>query len=270
MLALRSAEHQTLEIGYIFHPGYGGQGFATETVRALVDLAFRIIGARRIIARVDTRNRRSCTLLERVGFRLEAHLVENEWLKGELTSEYDYGLLAREWPRSASRSTPLSYIPFVAAATPALFHLVHEALAVGRAGSLRGLGADPAPARIGAGADVLPGVDGGHRGGDHDDESEDAEEDQILPADSQDEQGQSGEEADTGEGGPTPVHPASAGAAHGIDQFRVLGCERSLHLLEEPLLLIREGHWPPPMGLVVRRCRSSRMGRSSLSLGCGR
>ena len=100
LLALRSTEHQTLEIGYIFHPGYGGQGFATETVRALVDLAFGIIGARRIIARVDTRNRRSCTLLERVGFRLEAHLVENEWLKGELTSEYDYGLLAREWPRS--------------------------------------------------------------------------------------------------------------------------------------------------------------------------
>ena len=100
MLALRSVEHQTLEIGYIFHPGYGGQGFATETVRALVDLAFGIIGGRRIIARVDTRNQRSCTLLERVGFRLEAHLVENEWLKGELTSEYDYGLLAREWPHS--------------------------------------------------------------------------------------------------------------------------------------------------------------------------
>ena len=107
MLALRSAEHQTLEIGYIFHPGYGGQGFATETVRALVDLAFHVIGARRIIARVDTRNRPSCTLLERVGFRLEAHLVENEWLKGELTSEYDYGLLAREWPRSDG----VSYIP---------------------------------------------------------------------------------------------------------------------------------------------------------------
>ena len=65
LLALRSAEHQTLEIGYVFHPDYGGQGFATETVRALVDLAFGIIGARRIIARVDTRNRRSCTLLKR-------------------------------------------------------------------------------------------------------------------------------------------------------------------------------------------------------------
>ena len=100
LLALRSAEHQTLEIGYVFHPDYGGQGFATETVRALVDLAFGIIGARRIIARVDTRNRRSRTLLKRIGLRLEAHLVENEWLKGELTSEYDDGLLAREWPVS--------------------------------------------------------------------------------------------------------------------------------------------------------------------------
>jgi RimJ/RimL family protein N-acetyltransferase len=81
LLALRSVEHQTMEIGYVFHPGYAGQGFATETVRSLVDLAFGPIGARRIIARVDTRNRRSCALLERVGFRLEAHMVENEWLK---------------------------------------------------------------------------------------------------------------------------------------------------------------------------------------------
>jgi hypothetical protein len=29
--------------------------------------------------------------------RLEAHLVENEWVKGELTSEVDYAVLSREW-----------------------------------------------------------------------------------------------------------------------------------------------------------------------------
>jgi RimJ/RimL family protein N-acetyltransferase len=101
LLALRSVEHETLEVGYIFAPASGGRGYATESVRATVDLAFGPLGARRVIARVDDRNAASCALLNRLGFRLEAHLIENEWLKGELTSELDYALLAREWSRAA-------------------------------------------------------------------------------------------------------------------------------------------------------------------------
>jgi RimJ/RimL family protein N-acetyltransferase len=31
--------------------------------------------------------------------RLEAHLVENEWVKGEWQSELGYALLASEWRR---------------------------------------------------------------------------------------------------------------------------------------------------------------------------
>ena len=104
LLALRSVEHQTLEVGYIFAPATGGQGYATEAVRALVELAFSTVGARRIIARVDSRNRPSSALLERLGFRLEAHLVENEWFKGELTSELDYAVLSREWPPPERRA----------------------------------------------------------------------------------------------------------------------------------------------------------------------
>jgi RimJ/RimL family protein N-acetyltransferase len=97
LLALRSVEHQTLEVGYIFATASGGRGYATEAVRALLALAFGPLGSRRVIARVDDRNAASSALLGRLGFRLEAHLIENEWFKGELTSELDYALLAREW-----------------------------------------------------------------------------------------------------------------------------------------------------------------------------
>ncbi|HET9649339.1 MAG TPA: GNAT family protein [Microlunatus sp.] len=97
LLALRSVQHQTLEVGYIFAAAQTGHGFATEAVRALLHLSFGRIGARRVIARVDTRNVRSRGLLERVGFRQEAELIENEWFKGELTSEADYAILSREW-----------------------------------------------------------------------------------------------------------------------------------------------------------------------------
>ncbi len=97
LLALREPEHETLEVGYIFDPAHAGQGFATEAVRALLDLAFGELGARRVIARVDTRNAASLALLRRLGVRQEALLVENEYFKGELSSEADFAILSREW-----------------------------------------------------------------------------------------------------------------------------------------------------------------------------
>jgi RimJ/RimL family protein N-acetyltransferase len=36
-------------------------------------------------------------VLERLGMRLEAHLHENEWVKGEWQSELVYAMLATEW-----------------------------------------------------------------------------------------------------------------------------------------------------------------------------
>ena len=45
-------------------------------------------------------------VLERLGMRREALLVDNEWVKGEWTSELAYALLAEEWATSpASRSS---------------------------------------------------------------------------------------------------------------------------------------------------------------------
>lgn len=98
LLALRSLEHATLEVGYLFHPASGGRGLATEAVRALLDLAFHELGVHRVVARVDVRNTASRALCTRLGMRQEAHLVENTWFKGEWTSEAGYALLSGEWP----------------------------------------------------------------------------------------------------------------------------------------------------------------------------
>lgn len=97
VLIWRSREHGTGEIGYVFHPDYSGQGFATEAVRALLDIAFGTYGLHRVIARIDARNLASLRLAERVGMRREAHLVENEWFKGAWSDEIDYAMLQREW-----------------------------------------------------------------------------------------------------------------------------------------------------------------------------
>jgi RimJ/RimL family protein N-acetyltransferase len=97
MLHYVSAMHRQAEVGYVFHPDAQGQGFATEAARAIVDLAFRALGVHRVFGQIDARNTASARVLERLGVRREAHLVENEWVKGEWTDEVIYAVLAAEW-----------------------------------------------------------------------------------------------------------------------------------------------------------------------------
>jgi RimJ/RimL family protein N-acetyltransferase len=92
-----SAVHLHGEVGYMFHPAYGGQGYATEAVHRLLHLAFDDLGLRRVVARVDADNLPSARLAARIGMRQEAHLVENEWFKGRWGDELDFALLSREW-----------------------------------------------------------------------------------------------------------------------------------------------------------------------------
>ncbi len=91
-----SEEHKTGEVGYMIDPRYQGRGFATEAVRPLIDWAFAQ-GFHRIIGRLEARNIASGRVLERLGMRKEAVLVENEWVKGEWQSEAVYAILDREW-----------------------------------------------------------------------------------------------------------------------------------------------------------------------------
>ncbi len=98
MVAWVSAEHSSGEIGYVFNPAYSGRGYAAEAAHAGLHLAFDDFGLHRVIARVDARNSASARLATRLGMRQEAHLRENEWFKGEWTDEFDFAMLAQEWP----------------------------------------------------------------------------------------------------------------------------------------------------------------------------
>jgi RimJ/RimL family protein N-acetyltransferase len=94
---MASRVHRTCEIGYGFLPEFSGQGFATEAARVAVDIAVDVLDAHRVIARLDARNTASKRLLERLGMRQEAHLRENEFVKGEWCDELVYATLARDW-----------------------------------------------------------------------------------------------------------------------------------------------------------------------------
>jgi len=105
-LWLRSIEHRTGEVGWILHPDFSGHGYATESVHALLHLAFDRLGLHRVVARVDARNDASLRLAARLGMRQEAHLVANEWFKGEWTDEIDFGLLGGEWDAQHRSDAP--------------------------------------------------------------------------------------------------------------------------------------------------------------------
>jgi RimJ/RimL family protein N-acetyltransferase len=102
-----SREHQQGEIGFVVHPDYQGSGYGVEAARVMLGLGFESLGFHRIAGQCDPRNLASAGLMERLGMRREAHLLENELVKGEWVGTLVYAMLAGEWLRRApTRATP--------------------------------------------------------------------------------------------------------------------------------------------------------------------
>ncbi|RQO57184.1 GNAT family N-acetyltransferase [Paucibacter sp. KBW04] len=72
-------EVRKFEIGYWIRPSSVGQGFVSEAVRLLTDLAFKQLRARRVEIRMDDRNLASRAVAERCGFEFEG-VLRNEAL----------------------------------------------------------------------------------------------------------------------------------------------------------------------------------------------
>ncbi len=85
-------------LGYVLDPAYGGRGYATEAVAAMVDHAFARLDVRRITAGCFADNLASVRLLDKLGMRREQHGVGDSW-HAELgwVDGCTYGLLAGEW-----------------------------------------------------------------------------------------------------------------------------------------------------------------------------
>jgi len=97
MLRVTSIESGQGEIGWSIHPDAQGRGLATEGAREMLRLGFEELGLHRIVADADPRNTASLKVMEHLGMRREALLVENEFVKGEWISEVVCAILASEW-----------------------------------------------------------------------------------------------------------------------------------------------------------------------------
>ncbi|MFJ3407495.1 GNAT family N-acetyltransferase [Promicromonospora sp. NPDC090134] len=84
------------EVGYALHPDVGGHGLATEAVRATLRLAFESYGFHRVFARIDEENLPSVRVVQRLGLRQEARLVESDERDGGWSTELVFAILDRE------------------------------------------------------------------------------------------------------------------------------------------------------------------------------
>jgi RimJ/RimL family protein N-acetyltransferase len=80
-------------LGYVFHPGYAGQGYATESCRAAMAYLFDEAGAEGILTGTHPDNVPSVALLRRLGLREigdgEWALSKAEWSSQERESKGD-------------------------------------------------------------------------------------------------------------------------------------------------------------------------------------
>lgn len=96
-------EDETTSVGWNLNPQFGGQGYAFEAAKALLDHLFRAKGFRRIYAYVEDHNTPSQRLCEKLGMRREGVFIEFvSFTKDDAgnpiyENTMQYAILRREW-----------------------------------------------------------------------------------------------------------------------------------------------------------------------------
>ena len=80
-------------LGYRLLPAYWGNGYATEIVTALAQLAFRVLKMERVEALTLAENRAACAVLEKAGFTKEGELRHYRRLVSDYQNVCFYGKL---------------------------------------------------------------------------------------------------------------------------------------------------------------------------------
>ncbi|MGB2870139.1 MAG: GNAT family protein [Bacteroidota bacterium] len=97
--------NKVVEIGYWLGEQHQGKGIVTRSCRALVDYAFDEYKLHRVQIRCATGNRKSCAIIERLGFMFEGIAHGAEFLYDHFADLYVYGMTAAEWNRLRSQAT---------------------------------------------------------------------------------------------------------------------------------------------------------------------
>lgn len=94
------SEKKLTEIGITLDKDLHGKGYATEAMKGTINHLFKDLDKHRIITSIDPKNIKSISLVERLGFRKEAHFKESILINGLWFDDLVYAILKDEWIKS--------------------------------------------------------------------------------------------------------------------------------------------------------------------------
>jgi RimJ/RimL family protein N-acetyltransferase len=96
-LGIHFIDDEQAEIGCTLSKDFQNKGYATEALTIVIDYLFNELNKHRIVTSIDPGNTPSIQLVERLGFRKEAHFVESLLINGKWVDDIVYAILKREW-----------------------------------------------------------------------------------------------------------------------------------------------------------------------------
>ena len=90
-------DNYQVEVGYTLAPSYQGQGYAIESLKAVINYLFFDLKKHRITASVDPNNAKSIRLLEKLGMRKEGHFIKSFRMGDMWLDDCVYAILEDEW-----------------------------------------------------------------------------------------------------------------------------------------------------------------------------
>jgi RimJ/RimL family protein N-acetyltransferase len=100
---IEKPEHREAQIFCSLRRDAWRHGYAVEAGRAVLAFAFGPLQLHRVYGDCDPRNAGSARAMEKLGLRLEGHLRENWFLKGEWCDSLIYAVLAHEYAALPAR-----------------------------------------------------------------------------------------------------------------------------------------------------------------------
>lgn len=96
-IRVKKEDPRQVIVGFTIASTHWRKGYTFEAMTCLLEYLFKELNMHRVSADCDVENIASYRILEKLGFRREAHFVESYLTDGVYASEYHYGLLQREW-----------------------------------------------------------------------------------------------------------------------------------------------------------------------------
>jgi ribosomal-protein-serine acetyltransferase len=97
--------NRNVEIGYWLGAQFQGNGIITKSCKTFIDYAFHVLHLHRVQLRCATANKKSCSVIERLGFLKEGIARQAEFLYDHYVDLSMYGMTVDEWEQRCRSST---------------------------------------------------------------------------------------------------------------------------------------------------------------------